>query len=74
MLGHVVPFKYCRTVKEGMPCQKVLDCWFEMIPIQKFVDSNYSEEQVKAFLSPPKPKMVTLIDLIEKAKKSAENK
>jgi hypothetical protein len=69
MLGHKVPFSYCRSLKEGLPCSKILDCWFEVLPIEQFVSEHYSSEEQETFLLPAKPKVATLIELIEKAKK-----
>ncbi|MBC8318855.1 MAG: hypothetical protein H8E41_13200 [Desulfobulbaceae bacterium] len=69
MLGHVLSFQYCRTMKEGLPCGRILDCWFEVMPIQEFIEENYStEEKIKIF-EPPKQRMLSLLELIEKAKK-----
>ncbi len=67
-LGHYVPFKYCRSVKEGLPCHRIKDCTYEKIPIIDYLKENYSEEEMDAALAPPQNKMVTLIELIEKAK------
>jgi len=68
-LGHHLAFKYCRTEREGFPCSKILDCWFEKIPIEEFVRKNYSKAEIAAIAAPSRPKMMTLIDLIEQAKK-----
>ncbi len=70
MLGHKVPFTYCRSMKEGLPCSKILDCWFEILPIEQFVTDHYTPEEQEKFLLPSKPKVATLIELIEKAKRS----
>jgi len=69
MLGHHVPFKYCRTVQEKLPCFKIIDCWFRKIPIHDFIKNNYNEEEIEQMLISPKSKMASLIDLIEKAKR-----
>lgn len=73
MLGHEVPFSYCRASQEGNPCFKILDCWFDKIEIQAYLDDHYTAEEQSRFLSKPAPKMVTLIDLIEKAKKRSQS-
>lgn len=70
MLGHNVPFKYCRTVQEKLPCSKIIDCWFRRIPIEDFIKNNYNEEEIKQILVQPKSKMVSLVDLIEKIKRN----
>ena len=67
MLGGEVTFGYCRKVKEGLPCWKVLDCWFEHFPVQDFVREHYSEAQREQFLARPKPKILSLVELIEQA-------
>lgn len=68
MLGHQVPFRYCRLVSGGKPCSGILDCWFERLEIADFIRSHYSDEEIEKILSPPKPKVATLIELIEKAR------
>ena len=68
-LGHHLTFKYCRTERGGGPCSKILDCWFEKLPIEEFINTNYSEAEIAAITAVPRPKVATLFDLIEKAKK-----
>lgn len=70
MLGHKVPFTYCRSMKEGLPCGKILDCWFEVIPVEVYVETHFTPEEKEKFLAPSKPKVATLIELIEKAQKN----
>ena len=69
MLGHPIKFHYCRTTAKDTPCRKLMDCWFEQIPIQDFVNEHLTESQIAAMQQAPKPKMLSLIELIEKAKK-----
>jgi hypothetical protein len=68
MLGHSVPFRYCRGVAEGLPCRKILDCWFERFDVAAFVKEHYTAEQIESILAPPKPKMTSLVELVERAK------
>jgi hypothetical protein len=68
MLGHYLSFEYCRSLQNGLPCHRVLDCWFEQFPVQAFISEHYTEEQCAAFLAPPKNKVTSLLELIEKAK------
>lgn len=70
MLGHPVPFSYCRSLQAGMPCRKVLDCWYQQFDVQRFIEAVYTPEQIASFLGPPKPKISQIVELIEKAKKS----
>jgi hypothetical protein len=67
MLGHEVTFSYCRTVREGLFCHRILDCWFERIPVREFVERFYSPGEREIAFRPPESRMVTLYDLIRKA-------
>lgn len=67
MLGHFLTFAYCRTANKGMPCNRVLDCWFEHFPIQEFISENYSAEEQEKIFEPPKPKILTLAEILEQA-------
>ncbi len=67
MLGHFLTFDYCRNANKGLPCSKVLDCWFQHFPIQEYIKENYSiDEQTKIF-EPPKTKILTLTEILEEA-------
>jgi hypothetical protein len=66
-LGHRLSFKYCRIERNGLPCARILDCWFERFPIEDFINTHYTEEEQARIFAPPKQKTETLIDLIKKA-------
>ncbi len=70
-LGHIVPFKYCRIEKqeEKLPCLKILDCWFEKIPVQNFIGEHYSKKDISYIFETSKPKITSILEFIEKAKK-----
>ncbi|MFC2170197.1 hypothetical protein ACFLRM_06525 [Acidobacteriota bacterium] len=67
-LGHCVRFGYCRGVKEGLPCSKILDCWFEAIPIENFIHRNYNEEEISSIFTPSLPKIMTILNVVERIK------
>jgi hypothetical protein len=69
-LGHYVTFGYCRSVAGGMPCGGIYDCAFEKIPVNEYMGEHYSDEEIAAIIAPPRPKIASIIDLIEQAKKS----
>ncbi|MDZ7371583.1 MAG: hypothetical protein ONB12_10485 [candidate division KSB1 bacterium] len=71
MLGHSVKFYYCRTTSGDEPCRRLPDCWFERIPVHDYIRTFFSVEQQERFFQPPPPKLVTLVELIERAKQSA---
>ncbi len=67
ILGHFLTFDYCRSVNKGLPCSKVLDCWFQIFPVQEFIDGQYSADEQKKIFEPPKSKMLTLTEILEQA-------
>jgi hypothetical protein len=67
MLGHHVPFWYCRNVPgNDSMCPKIRDCWFMKIPVDEYI-LNFREEEA-ATKAPPPPKVLSLVELIEQAK------
>jgi len=72
-LGGEVPFHYCRTVNEELPCQKIIICWEFRIEIGIFLNENFSLDQIQRALVPPnQTRIETILELIEKAKKVKE--
>ncbi|WP_457572213.1 hypothetical protein [Desulfovulcanus sp.] len=68
-LGHQVSFSYCRLENQGLPCFKAITCWQPYFPVEEFLRQELTpEEWQKAFNSPPKPKILSLVELIQKAK------
>ncbi len=68
-LGHQVTFKYCRFENLGKFCSKVRDCWFETIPIDDYLSAYYQPEEIAHLFQPPKSKIVSIFELIQKAQK-----
>ncbi|MEN6448813.1 MAG: hypothetical protein ABFD70_13920 [Syntrophaceae bacterium] len=68
MLGHLVPFTYCREPGTELPCRKILDCWHERIDIEAFLRESLRPEELDAILAPPKQKISQIMELIRKAK------
>jgi len=75
-LGHHLNFSYCRSERRGKPCRKIIDCWFEKIPIQDFLADFYSPEEIQEILKPPAPKLNYILELIKQssAKKQTEER
>ena len=72
MLGHEVAFAYCRAPGTNLPCRKILDCWFETFDVQSFLREHFSQEQIAQILTPPAPKIASLVDLIQQAQNRAK--
>ena len=67
MLGHFLTFEYCRTSNKGLPCGKVLDCWFESFAVQDWISKNFSPAEQKTIFKAPKPKIISLTKILEQA-------
>ena len=72
-LGGEIPFRYCRTVNEDLPCRRMMVCWEFRMEISKFLAEHYSIDQIQRALAPPtKTRIDTILELIEKAKRIKE--
>jgi hypothetical protein len=67
MLGHPLHFSYCRSANLGDPCRKIFDCWFTRIDIKKFVQENFSDDKIEKLASPPKPKVLSILEIAQRA-------
>jgi hypothetical protein len=73
-LGHQISFSYCRVENMGRPCFKVLDCWHEHFAVAAFLQEALSPEEWEAVCNRrPPQKMLTLVELIEQAKKRTKD-
>ncbi|MBW2064624.1 MAG: hypothetical protein JRJ03_06775 [Deltaproteobacteria bacterium] len=69
-LGHMISFSYCQRENMGLPCFKTLDCWFRHFAVEDYLRGRLSQEEwEKAFGKPRTPKVLSLVELIEEAKK-----
>jgi len=70
-LGGSVSFAYCKTSSEGHSvCWKVFDCWWECFDVVEHLRKSLSEDMFNKLVNTkPKPKIISLVELIEQAKK-----
>ena len=72
-LGHELTFSYCRQESRGKPCRLILDCWWEQFDVRSFLRAHLPEETMaeveQARVSPPPSKVLSLVELIEQAKR-----
>ena len=69
-LGQQIVFSYCRVENRGLPCFKTIDCWYVHFMVEDLLRKELTpEEWRQAFETPPKPKMISLVEMIEQAKK-----
>lgn len=69
-LGHFLTFKYCRSENFSLPCSKIRDCWFQYIDIDNYLYQNLSEAEIGHLYEPAKPKINSLLELIDRAKQT----
>jgi hypothetical protein len=70
-LGGPVPFSYCKKSGENQqPCFKIIDCWWETFDVVRYLKDNLPEDQFSQLMDArPRPKIASLVELIEQAKK-----
>jgi hypothetical protein len=71
-IGGDVNFLFCRTENNMLPCRWIVGCWKEHMDIDTFLEDNYTEEELDQIFAPPKPKIESLVNLVEKAKKDTK--
>jgi hypothetical protein len=51
------------------PCAKIADCWWETFDIVRYLQDHLPEDQFSRVMNArPKPKVASLVEMIEKAK------
>jgi hypothetical protein len=69
-LGGPISFGYCRTdSQDGVPCWKIFDCWWECFDVVEYLKKSLPKSTFERLVNAkPKPKMLSLVELIEQAK------
>lgn len=72
MLGGTVSFRYCRTSgADRIPCWKVFDCWWEYFDVVAYLQAALPRDVFeKIAAARPKPKLTTLMEILEQAQKN----
>ena len=70
-LGGPVSFEYCRTSGDDhFVCWKIFDCWWECFDVVGHLKKSLPEDKFKKLENTkPKQKIVSLVELVEQAKK-----
>lgn len=71
-LGGPISFSYCReSGEDGRPCWKIITCWWEIFDVVSFLRHSMDSESFAALShARPKPKVESLVELIDKARKN----
>ena len=70
MLGHELPFSYCRSTADGRFCPRIFDCWHGKIDVGRFIQTHFSDDEIREIIHPSAPKMHTLLNLIRNSEKT----
>ncbi|OQY01049.1 MAG: hypothetical protein B6I26_05455 [Desulfobacteraceae bacterium 4572_130] len=69
-LGQQIAFSYCCMENSGLPCFRSINCWFEYFDVKKYFKEKLTRDQwEQVFNTKYNPKMLSLMELIEQAKK-----
>jgi len=69
-LGGEVTFAYCRKEQGDLPCQRIIRCWQELIPVEQHLGTILSEDEwERCFNVPPKDKIATIFEIADELKK-----
>ncbi len=68
-VGGEVNFRFCRFENNMLPCRWIVGCWEMRMDMNKFMTDHYSKEEMDRIFTPPRPKIESLLNLVEKAKK-----
>jgi hypothetical protein len=71
-VGGEVNFRFCRFENNMLPCRFIVGCWQGQIDIEAFVQEHYSKEELDRIFAPPKPKIESLLELMEKVQKEKQ--
>jgi hypothetical protein len=72
-LGGEVTFSYCRQEDGGLPCSRTITCWHLCFPVELHLKGLLTEDEWdRCFGRPPKDRLTTLLELIEKAKQQRD--
>jgi len=72
-LGGEAPFTYCLQEAGELPCHRIVVCWQPFFPVESCLRKMLSSEKWEEFtVRKPKEKIVSLLELIEEAKRKAE--
>ena len=68
-VGGEVNFRFCRHENNMLPCRFIVGCWQGQLDIEALLQEHYSEEELSLIFAPPKPKVESLVGLMEKVRK-----
>ncbi len=71
-LGGEVPFRHCRRVNLGLPCQRLLGCWEGTIDVLAFLRENYTLEELEPVFKPSPSRLETMFETLSRVREKRE--
>ena len=68
--GRSLPFRYCRTVQQGLPCARILDCWQGHFDIRSYISDRYMPDEITRIFADAGSAIADTLDLIGRSRKS----
>ncbi|MFC1533958.1 hypothetical protein ACFL7M_11405 [Thermodesulfobacteriota bacterium] len=68
-IGGDVNFMFCRSENNMLPCRFLVGCWQRRLNVKEFLDEHYAKEDLARVFVPPKPKIESLMEMINEVKK-----
>ncbi len=69
-LGDEMTFAYCIQESGNLPCARIIGCWQAAFDVETVLRQCLAPDDLEKFRSnPPKDKVASLIELIERAKR-----
>ncbi len=73
-LGHQVGFDYCRRggasgSREGLPCRRIRDCWFQRLPVDRYLRAHWRAGSLELLNQPPRGRMAAILEALEAARR-----
>ncbi|NTV14821.1 MAG: hypothetical protein HGA96_12965 [Desulfobulbaceae bacterium] len=70
-LGQLIHYGYCCRENQGLPCARTLDCWYPYFDVAAYLRGVLTpEEWAAVFATPAKPKVLSLVELLEQAQRN----
>lgn len=67
-LGGEVPFRHCRRLNGGLPCQRLLGCWQDQLDVLTFLREHYTLEELEPIFHPSKPRLDIMFETVSRVK------
>ena len=55
-----------------LPCSRILDCWFDKLPVHEYLQLHYSPAELERAFAPPKPRIVQILEAVEEARRRCQ--